>query len=53
MDYTITAKKLIEQLGGRENVASLTHCMTRLRFVLKDESSIDDKLVEEIPVLWA
>lgn len=49
MDYTITAKKLIEQLGGRENVASLTHCMTRLRFVLKDESSIDDKLVEEIP----
>ena len=49
MDYTITAKKLIEQLGGRENVASLTHCMTRLRFVLKDESSINDKLVEEIP----
>lgn len=49
MDYTITAKKLMEQLGGKENVASLTHCMTRLRFVLKDESGIDDKMVEEIP----
>lgn len=48
MDYTITAKKLMEQLGGKENVASLTHCMTRLRFVLKDESGIDDKMVEEI-----
>lgn len=49
MDYTITAKKLMEQLGVKENVASLTHCMTRLRFVLKDESGIDDKMVEDIP----
>ena len=43
------AKELIKKLGGEKNVDSLTHCMTRLRFVLKDESGIDDKAVENIP----
>lgn len=49
MDYSVTAKELIKKLGGEKNVDSLTHCMTRLRFVLKDESGIDDKDVENIP----
>lgn len=49
MDYSVTAKELIKKLGGEKNVDSLTHCMTRLRFVLKDESGIDDKTVENIP----
>ena len=49
MDYYVTAKELIKKLGGEKNVDSLTHCMTRLRFVLKDESGIDDKAVENIP----
>ena len=49
MDYSVTAKELIKKLGGEKNVDSLTHCMTRLRFVLKDESGIDDKAVENIP----
>lgn len=49
MDYSVTAKQILEQLGGRENVASVTHCMTRLRFVLKDESGIDDEKVKAIP----
>ena len=49
MDYSVTAKELIKKLGGEKNVDSLTHCMTRLRFVLKDESGVDDKAVENIP----
>lgn len=49
MDYSVTAKELIKKLGGEKNVDSLTHCMTRLRFVLKDENGIDDKAVENIP----
>lgn len=49
MDYSVTAKELIKKLGGEKNVDSLTHCMTRLRFVLKDESGTDDKAVENIP----
>lgn len=49
MDYSVTAKELIKKLGGEKNVDSLTHCMTRLRFVIKDESGIDDKAVENIP----
>lgn len=49
MDYSVTAKELIKKLGGEKNVDSLTHCMTRLRFVLNDESGIDDKAVENIP----
>ena len=49
MDYSITAQKLIEQLGGSSNIRSVTHCMTRLRFLLNDDASIDDKKVENIP----
>lgn len=49
MDYSITAQKLIENLGGQGNIRTVTHCMTRLRFVLNDESIVDDKVVENIP----
>lgn len=37
MDYKVLAKQVVELVGGKENVQSLTHCVTRLRFVLKDE----------------
>lgn len=43
--YEKLAKKIIEYVGGTENIASLSHCVTRLRFCLKDESKADtDKL---------
>lgn len=32
------AQQVLEAVGGKENVSSVTHCMTRLRFVLKDQS---------------
>ena len=35
MDAKKTAQQVLEQVGGAENVAFLTHCVTRLRFNLK------------------
>ena len=41
MKYEKLAKDIIKNVGGKENVNSLTHCVTRLRFKLKDESKSD------------
>lgn len=37
-DYKNIAKQVLEAVGGKANITSVTHCMTRLRFVLKDQS---------------
>lgn len=49
MNYPEVAKKIIEGIGGLENVGSLTHCATRLRFSLKDTTKADQKKLEQIP----
>lgn len=41
--YDALAKAIIAGVGGKENIRSLTHCITRERFYLKDESKADDK----------
>jgi PTS system beta-glucosides-specific IIC component len=48
MDYSIVAKKILEKLGGESNVNSVMHCMTRLRFTLKNESIVNDEEVKKI-----
>lgn len=40
-DYTSLAKKIVENVGGENNVISLVHCATRLRFKLVDESKVN------------
>lgn len=47
MDYKLVAEKILERVGGKNNVEELVHCMTRLRFTLKDESIVDDDLVKK------
>lgn len=47
MDYENTAKKILQRVGGKDNVINLVHCMTRLRFTLKDESIVDDEVVKK------
>lgn len=39
---------LVEYIGGRDNIATLTHCVTRMRFVLKDPSKADASKIEEL-----
>ena len=48
MTNTEIAKKVIEAIGGVENVNSVAHCATRLRVMVKDESIIDKDTVENI-----
>ncbi len=40
---------LLEHIGGKENIVSVSHCATRLRFVLKDTSKADIKAIEKLP----
>ena len=42
------AKVLLDAIGGKENVSAVTHCATRMRFVLIDEKKADIKAIEEI-----
>lgn len=48
IDYRKTAKELVDELGGGENIINVTHCATRLRFVLKDESVVNAGKVSKI-----
>ncbi|MFQ7566335.1 MAG: PTS transporter subunit EIIB, partial [Clostridium perfringens] len=43
------AKLLTEYIGGKENVAAVTHCATRMRFVLNDTSKADVEKIKAIP----
>ena len=48
MDYGRIASDILTNVGGKENVKSVTHCFTRLRFVLKDESKAKKDVVEHL-----
>lgn len=43
--------KIIQYVGGQDNIGSVSHCLTRLRFVLKDTSKADVKKLEAIPLV--
>lgn len=47
-DYQEMAKRIIEAIGGSGNVITATHCMTRLRFNLKDMSIPNDEAIKKI-----
>lgn len=47
--YENLAKEILENVGGKENINSLTHCVTRLRFHLKDESKANDEALKNNP----
>jgi PTS system sucrose-specific IIC component len=47
-DYPMIAKKVIEYVGGKENIKSAAHCATRLRLIVVDRSKIDEKAVAGI-----
>lgn len=47
-NYDELARNVLEQIGGAENVISVTHCITRLRFKLKDESKANTDAIKKI-----
>lgn len=48
-NYTDDVKKLLELIGGRDNIQAVSHCITRMRFVLIDQTKADEKQIENIP----
>lgn len=48
MDYSTTAREILAKVGGETNIVSVSHCMTRLRLTLKDESIVQDEEVKAI-----
>lgn len=46
--FTEDAKLLLEYIGGKDNVKAVTHCVTRMRFVLIDEKKADVKKIESL-----
>lgn len=48
MDYKKIASDIIENVGGKENIKSMTHCFTRLRFVLRDSKKADKDVVSRL-----
>lgn len=47
--YAQDAAKLLELVGGKENIAAVSHCMTRMRFVLNDPALANIEAIEAIP----
>jgi len=47
--FTGDVKNLIDYIGGKDNITAVTHCVTRMRFVLKDPKITDVKSIEALP----
>ena len=43
--------QILKLIGGKDNIVSITHCVTRLRLVLQDESKADKKGLEALDVV--
>ena len=46
--YEQLSKNIVKNVGGKENISSLTHCVTRLRFILKDEGKANDEVLKNM-----
>lgn len=46
-DYTELSQDIVAHVGGKDNIIKLVHCVTRLRFTLKDESKADDDYLKQ------
>ncbi len=49
MEYKKVAEQILELMGGNENIESLAHCMTRLRFIPKDYTKVQIDEIKKIP----
>ncbi|RYL94041.1 beta-glucoside-specific PTS transporter subunit IIABC [Sporolactobacillus sp. THM19-2] len=51
VDYARLADDIVANVGGKDNVTSLVHCATRLRFRLKDHAKANKEALEELPLV--
>lgn len=49
MDYQKTAEGILQHIGGKDNISHLTHCSTRIRLTLVDDSLADYQALESVP----
>ncbi len=47
--YENDVKRLLELVGGKENIQAVSHCMTRMRFVLVDSKKANEEEIENLP----
>ena len=47
-NYAALAKQILTATGGADNIAAVTHCMTRLRFVVKDNARVDSAALKSL-----
>ncbi len=47
-DYQTLAQSVVKLVGGKENISALTHCMTRLRFVLHSQDRVDVRRLKSV-----
>ncbi|MET3319401.1 PTS system trehalose-specific EIIBC component [Peribacillus butanolivorans] len=50
-EYSQIVEGIVKGVGGKENIQSATHCVTRLRFALKDETKVDKEALDKIDVV--
>ena len=50
-NYQADVQSLLEYIGGKDNIRAVSHCMTRMRFVLADPSRADSAKIETIPAV--
>ena len=48
-DYSKSADTLVQAMGGKDNITRVFHCMTRLRFYVKDRNKIDEARIKKLP----
>ena len=48
--YVNDAKELLQHVGGKENIAAVSHCITRMRFVLNDPNKADVAKIDAMKV---
>ena len=51
VDFNKDAKDLLEYIGGSDNISAVSHCATRMRFVLNDPAAANVKKIEDIPAV--
>ena len=50
-NYKQISEEILEHIGGKDNVVSAAHCATRLRLVLKEDSTINISAIEAMPIV--